>query len=362
MWRHEILHSSVGDVRVALLSSGETPNFTLSENSLAVPFDFAARHGLSVGDHITILVNGDTRSLKVANLHDGTVFGDAIVSFFGIRGGSNIFLYQANPGERHQDILRYATRVFPARSIEDVNSTSKLAQEIVGANYSPGSKARFELITFITIAYLSTSLLAFLERRKVLAILKSIGLRTRELVSIIAGENSIAPLLAGLMGAALSIVVLLILSATGAGLRPSTSLIVGAVLGIVPAVIIGIAVPARFTQMATVNQLLFERPIPLFYSQVKGLNRRYPPLEMDIARGVRFIRLDVVDGQFAGFIFRKEGDSVKLGEVIAVETDWAGLRVKEYVAPATGVIIRLQQETGFVGVMPENKLTVGGGE
>ena len=359
-WRREVLPSSLGNVLFSLLSEGFTPRFTLTQDTAAIPQGLAEGLSLAVGDDITITLGAEERTLTIAHVHDGLIFGDSLVALTAMSGGRNTFLYSEDPLEQRADLIRYANRVFPAGSLEDVNTTSALAKEIVGANYAPAATARMELIGFITIAYLSTSLLAFLERRKILAILKATGLRARELMAIIAGENIIAPCLAAIIGAGVSTGILYWLRAAGTGLAPATGLIVTSVLGIVPAVVVGIIVPARFTQMASVNQLLFEQPIPMFYAQIKGLHRRYPAIEVEVERGVRFIRLDVDNGEFFGFIFRKVGDTVKVGEVLAVQNDWAGLRVREYIAPISGVITRLQAETGFIGIMPENLLRVGG--
>lgn len=363
-WRSEVLPSSIGNVLFSLLSEGSTPAFTLAENTVAIPQGLAEDFSLSVGDSITVKVGAEERRLTITHLHDGQVFGDSLVAFTATSGGRNAFLYSEDPAELRSDLIRYALRVFPPGlgTLEDADTTSALAQEIVGANYAPAGKARAELIGFITIAYLSTSLLAFLERRRVLAILKATGLKASELMAIIAGENIIAPALAAILGVGFSTGALLWLRAAGTGLNPTTWLIVSSVLGIVPAVFVGIIIPARFTQMATVNQLLFERPIPMFYAQIKGLHRRYPAIEAEMERGVTFIRLDVDSGEFFGFIFRKVGDTVKVGEVLAVQNDWAGLRVREYVAPISGVIVRLQEETGFIGIMPENLLRIGGSQ
>ncbi|MBS3950034.1 MAG: hypothetical protein KGZ53_05165 [Peptococcaceae bacterium] len=361
-WRREVLPSSLGSVLFSLLSEGFIPTFTLTQDTVAIPQGLAESFSLSVGEDITIKLGAEERRLKITHVHDGLVFGDSLVALTAISGGRNAFLYSEDPAELRSDLIRYAHRVFPQGALEDVESTTALAQEIVGANYAPAAKARVELMGFVTIAYLSSSLLAFLERRRVLAILKATGLKASELMAIIAGENSIAPGFAAILGLGVSTGVLLWLRAVGTGLTPTIGLIVSSVLGIVPAVVVGIIIPARFTQMATVNQLLFEQPIPMFYAQIRGLQRRYPAIETEVERGVRFVRLDVDNGEFFGFIFRKVGDTVKAGEVLAVQNDWAGLRVREYVAPVSGVVVRLQEETGFIGIMPENHLRVGGSE
>jgi hypothetical protein len=349
-WQNRTLDTSIGSVKVAVLDRTDNPFLQFGVGEVAVPRSLALTRGLEPGDTVLVHNGGGFNAYSVSSVHDEPLFRDSLVLYMGPNEQQTHFLYAPQASERPEDVLRYMRRLYPGASILDVHSSNVLARNIIAANYSPGAKARVELISFVTLAFLSASLLAFLERRKVLAILKAMGLRSNELARIIAGEGLLAPVLGALSGGLFSALLLWWLEAAGMGVSPTVQLMVVSVLSIVPAALIGIMVPARFAQVATVNQLLLEQPIPLMHAEVRGLRRRWPALEPMMEKGIKFVKLEMVQGHFQGFIFRKEGDMVKEGEVLAVSTEWWGLRVKEYLSPATGEIVFFNTESGFFGV------------
>lgn len=354
-WGSTVLRTSLGDSLVAVLDDAAADYFGLAPGTGLVPSVIANAKGISEGDYISVLGNTGMIQIEVASIAENGLFGQRLV--FADPGGlyslQQYFLYVANDGERIEDVQRYLLRLYGAGYVNDSNRGQALAQEIVDASYSPGVKARLELTSFITLAFLSAALLSFLDRRRILAILKAMGLRSREMAGIIAGEGLLAPFFGAIIGALVSSALLWWMDRAGLGVSWSLRLVLISMLSIAPAAIIGIAIPARFAQVATVNQLLFERPIPLMTATVKGLRRRWPSLEPMMAQGVKFVKLDVVQGHFEGIIFRKQGDMVKEGEVLAVSSEWWGLRTKEFLAPATGKIVFFNQESGFFGVKQE---------
>ncbi|HSL93314.1 MAG TPA: hypothetical protein VK905_01795 [Bacillota bacterium] len=354
-WGNVVLRTSLGDVVTSVLDSEASAYFELEPGTVLVPALLAESRGVSVGDTVTVMSNLGMLEMPVVGIGDDPLFGQRLVIADpgGLSHLQQSFLYVARDGERIEDVERYMGRLYPRASISDSNRGQSLAKEIVDASYSPGSRARLELTSFITLAFLSASLLSFLDRRKILAILKSMGLRASELAAIIAGEGMFAPILGALAGGLISSLLLMWMARAGLGVAWSWRLIITSMLSIAPAALIGLAIPARFAQVASVNQLLFERPIPLMTATVNGLRRRWPSLEPMIAQGVKFIKLDVVQGYFEGIIFRKLGDMVKEGEVLAVSTEWWGLRTKEFVSPATGKIVFFNEEAGFFGIKPE---------
>lgn len=100
----------------------------------------------------------------------------------------------------------------------------------------------------------------------------------------------------------------------------------------------------------TVNEMMFERPIAMIRETSSSLRRRLPQLEALTNRGAHFIQLDTIDGHFDGFIFRKLGDQVRAGEVIALTVWWWGIKTKEYVSPVNGTIVYFQREAGIIGI------------
>ena len=354
-WGNLVLQTSLGDVLAAVLDGDASSYFKLEAGSVLVPVSLATAREITPGDTLTVAGNHGALKLTVVGISHDPLLGErlAIADPGGLSRMQQQFLYSARPGERVEDVLRYLNRLYPGARVSDSGRSQSLAREIVQARYSPGARARLELTSFITIAFLSASLLSFLDRRKILAILKAMGLRAPELSAIIAGEGMFAPVIGALSGGIISVLLLAWMDRAGLGVSWSWRLIVTSALSIVPAAVIGLAVPVRLAQVASVNQLLFERPIPLMTTRVSDLHRRWPSLEPMMEQGVKFIKLDVVHGYFEGIIFRKQGDMVREGEVLAVSSEWWGLRTKEFVSPATGRIVLFNQEAGFFGIKPE---------
>jgi len=212
--------------------------------------------------------------------------------------------------------------------------------------------AQVSLIGFLTVAFLTAKILSFLDGRRTLAILKATGLKNNEVAAVIAAEALLAPIIGSFVGLLSGWVVLNALTQQGLGLSLTPAIALSSVTSTLPAILLGIAVPSRFAQLATVVELLYERSIPLFRERIKTVTRPIPALDAFISQGAHFLKLEMVDGEFEGIVFRGFGDAVKEGEVIAHGTSWWGLKATEYVAPLDGVIVHFQEETGVVGVGP----------
>ena len=119
--------------------------------------------------------------------------------------------------------------------------------------------------------------------------------------------------------------------------------------------LIGLLLPGRFLTQAGVNQLMFERPVPLVYRRVRQPRARLLGFEPVLERGAKAVKLDITEGQFNGFVFAKVGKEVKEGEVVARLESWWGMVVTEYLAPATGKIVIVCMQSGVVVVAPEGK-------
>lgn len=356
-WSLTSVSTSLGEVPAAVLDEEAARYLSLPQGSVLLPRALAEARGASVGDSVLLRLGNHAFTAQVAGLHEDPLLGNRMVTeaVGALLPDQSVFIYTPVPGERPEDVARYMSRLYPGETVSTHTRGQALARGIIASSYSPGNRARLELMSFITLAFLSAALFSFLERRRLLAILKAMGLKSREMAGIIAGEGLLAPIIGAVAGSSISAALLWWMNRAGSGIGLSLPIILVSVAGIIPATIIGIAIPARFAQVASVNQLLFERPIPLMMSSVNGLRRRWPSLEPMMAQGVKFIKLDVVQGYFEGFIFRHEGDMVKEGEVLALGNEWWGLRVKEYLAPATGRIVFFNEESGFYGIKPEER-------
>ena len=191
-----------------------------------------------------------------------------------------------------------------------------------------------------------------MDGRKTLAILKAMGLKNNEVAGVMVTESLVAPIVGIILGVMLGWGALVVMAHNGTGLIFTWTIVLSAIGSIMPALLVGTFIPSRFAQVATVIALMLERSIPLFCDRVKTISQLYPQLEEHRAKGVHFLKLDIIDGVFDGFIFRHQGDTVKRGEVIAHGSTWWGLKFREYVAPIDGTVMLFQKDTGFIGIAP----------
>lgn len=350
-WQTGVVDTSHGRLPVAMVTQDTGLNLGIGSAEVLVPQVLASEHNLAVGDKLVVVTKGAHAQFTVAQVHDGTIYGQRIVVWDKNALAPNVFLYRHESGAASAAVTSLR-RTYPAGIIAYSGSTRSAAEEVIDAVYSPGIRARFGVILFITIAFLTVTLFSFLGKRKVLAIVKSLGLRSWEMVTLLFYEAVLPPLFGSLLGCGLAYVTLRWMISAGQQFAIDGSVFISSALSIWPAVAIGIAIPARFTQVATVNQLLYERPVPFQTVIIKELGKRISALDVYTSQGIEFIHLQMEYGHFNGSVFRRLGDYVKQGEVLAVEERWWGLQVVEYHAPITGYIVYFQDELGLVGVSP----------
>lgn len=121
--------------------------------------------------------------------------------------------------------------------------------------------------------------------------------------------------------------------------------------------------PTVTAKVATVNQLLFTRTIPIVTITIDSLQRPYSwLLEREQKEGVRLLHLDVVDGVLEGIKLKGTGDRVKRGEVVATQTTMFGLKYCEWCSPVHGQIIDYNPASGYMVFKPYEPLTKATGD
>jgi len=352
-WQTGVVNTSHGRLPVAMVTQDEGLNLGITSAEVLIPQTLATLHNLALGDKLVIITAGEYTQFTIAQVHDGTLYGQRLVIWDKNAAVSNVFLFR-HESNALSAAVAYLRRTYAEGVFAYSGSTRSAAQEVIDAVYSPGIRARLGVILFISLAFLTVTLFSFLAKRRALAIVKSLGLRTWEMVALLSYEAVLPPLFGSLLGCGLAFVTLRWMISAGQQFIIDGSVFANAALSIWPAVALGIAIPARFTQVATVNQLLFERPVPIQTVIVKELGKRISALDVFTSQGTEFIHLQMEYGYFNGSVFRRLGDYVKQGEVIAVEERWWGLQVVEYHAPITGCITYFQDELGLVGVSPDS--------
>ncbi len=148
-------------------------------------------------------------------------------------------------------------------------SAEVLAEGILAQTYMPGFGIMTMVFIFSGIGLFTSSSLAFLDRRRDLAILKTIGLENRGVVSLFLIEQgviAVAGLAFGLTVAGIAVARMATYIPASQGLTAGS--IVKAVIAGLAIQGAGVVVPALAARIATVNQLLFDQPIPLYYRRV----------------------------------------------------------------------------------------------
>jgi len=367
-WYEDTVPSNIGSLSVAYVdyAFGSKPP---RAGEVAIHRNVAQAFGLSNGDYISLYPQGRELRFTVGDIFTNTGFdsgidiGEGILVHTGEVQKNTHFLYKRTPGYLNMSDSAVVATIagnWHSRAdarVELASTANSLGKLLVRSSFAVLSQARFTLMAFLCLAFLTAKLLSFMDNRKMVAILKALGLKRLEVAFSLAKGAMIAPLLGTLLGALLSIAVLSLLKSMGHDLVVTPAIRLKAMVAVVPAVSLGLLVPARMAQVGTVNELLFERPVALFREKVSTLRQVQPGLEPLVSQGVHFVKIEKVDGVFDGFIFRQLGDTVQAGEVMALDCGWWGMKVKEYVAPVTGTVVYYEEETGVIGVGPTEMLT-----
>ena len=362
-WLHAVTPSNLGDLPVTYLdlTLGDF-GFAPEAGSAAIHENVARRLGINLGDEITLYPRGGTPlAVRVTDVYSARPFrsavhfGETIVVRTGAAQQNSHFLYWQIPGTTTREaIVRSALAGIHSRgsAVRAMNESDPMASQFVESGYNIIVQARMTLVFFLAIAFLTAKLLAYLDNRRILAILKALGLRRRQLAASISGESLLPPLAGSLLGGAAAVTLLGLTRRYGFDMPLSGGSLVSAMLMVLPAVAPGVLVPARLAQVSTVNELLLGRPAPLVRDYTTSASQRYPAMDGLAARGVKVLKLETIEGHFDGYIFRHLGDRVQAGEVIALQHSWWGLKTKSYASPIDGVIVYFETYTGMIGVAP----------
>lgn len=359
-WYKAVTPSNLGHLPITYI---DTTNGTLhlDDNVAAIHESVAHRLGLRLGDELTLYRQDTPLTVKIIEVFPATPFdlgidlGEAVLVHTGESEENLHFLYQQT-GIGALNISRTKASVLalhsPGSTITSFYDADPMGAMIVRSNYNVVAQAKFSLLLLLTLAFLTAKLLSYMDIRRMLAILKALGLRNNQVCFTILAEAALSPLFGVLLGGATSTVILKALNSAGYNMPYSPLSIFIAIVMVFPAVALGVMIPARFAQVSNVNELLYERQVPLFTESVDRVLRHYPQLDFLVKSGVHLIRLNVSSGEFEGFIFRRLSDTVQTGEVIAHERRWWGLQTVDYCSPVTGTIVYFDEHTGMIGIQP----------
>ncbi len=341
------------------LSGMDCPAPNPAPGELWVPSELAGKWDLQPGDELYLALNIDGRSyeqtLTITGMYDAGNYDQTMLvnrQWLSRQIGQQITgmertIYRVPPGGMTEFIDYMSWRSNVKLITPDIGA--QVAREMVDRSYAAGSQARMLMVVFLVLGAGTIGMLSFMDGKRELSVLKSLGLRPKELGALFAVEgifNGVLGLTAGVALAMLTTRLLPFPTTVRAADVGNTCLLV------LVSYMLGISLPYLLASKATVNELLLDRPIPLIRKYIKGLSRRYPALEGRIEAGLRCLKLGSDDGVYEGIIFRKPGESVKIGETVAWERYAWGLGEKHFIAPCDGEVLECDQRHGIIAIKP----------
>lgn len=230
---------------------------------------------------------------------------------------------------------------------------------LMKAVQSPGQWVLLLVFVFMAVSVLTINLMTFLERKQELAVLKTLGISDFQLSFVLFLELFMAGILGFLFGTLIiSFVSLLIPSYFADSSASISGLFLKNGLLTVLFFLVAVLYPLLLAKVASVNQLLYAREIPLVVAQYDHIIS--PPMdwvrEMQQEK-VQMLKMTVIDGKSLSVILKVPGEKVKKGEVVAFMSSIAGFYYQEWLAPCDGVIQSFETANGKYVIKPEDPLT-----
>lgn len=266
--------------------------------------------------------------------------------------GYNVFLYNSVEQLQLRPALDALNRFYPDALVMTSQHAQTVAQQAVRDTYQGFGNLVLLIFVFLTLGVLTALLLSFIDSKRELSVLKSLGLMPKELMGLFLINGLVTAIAGFLLGIGLAFLAGNIMQTRGVMISIAPQHIISLAWRVTIAYALAIAVPAGLALKATVNQLLYDQPIPLLSYRVTTLKRHRLLFEEELAHGWQIVQLPVIDGVLEGFIFKSKGDQVKVGEVIGFSPGWWGLTYTEYVATIDGEVERWQEDSGILTIKP----------
>lgn len=269
------------------LLGGAGPGMPCPDEVL-VPQELAGRMGLAAGDEFALVPPAATAgrfALRVSGLHAAAddILRDCLVtrlSATGPRPNSLLVWTRSEAAARSLASLLELEHGGPSRplmrrmddpSVLIAATPASLSGEVLAQTYMPGVSALGLVFGFCGIGLFCITSLSFMDRRRDLAILKTVGLESQGLVVLLLIEQGLVAVCGVTLGTLLALALLVRLGGLFPGPAVLTALTVfrGAVIG---SFVLGAAVilPGALARAATVNQLLYNLPVSLYRQRVGG--------------------------------------------------------------------------------------------
>ena len=337
---------------------------------LVLPSDYAKNAGLNIGDKVVLSARQNPKRVFLDVTLVGTYESNVSitpalahisdVSFLRGVDSSNRYLvnYNRNTEELNdplalQYLVEWMHNAYPGATILSNIAPSSMAQALLTRILSPGNGLLLLIFAFAGIGTLTVAFMTFLERRREIAALKSVGLSNNQMVALLGLEYLYAAS-AGLLCGVLIVGAMFLrfpwLQAVGTHLRGL------ALQGALSACIImaaALAFPVATACVATVNQLLFARTIPLHTVRTNHMTTPEGWLVLlEQQENLRILRFPTSVEQEDFICYKTQGDTVKRGEVVASMESMGGLQIHEWASWCDGIVTDSGEHTHIFIIAP----------
>ena len=338
---------------------------------LVLPNELAQRYQIQVGDKIPVYtVFSEGLQLKAEftlvgifepdyQLAQPLILKQDALQLM-LRPQANRFMIEYDRSEAELiHLVEWMKTAYPKGTFLYSTVTYEMANNVLKQIFQPGQWLLVLIFMFMGIGVLTVSLITFLERRRELAVMKSIGVSNVQIVYALALEQGTA----GVIGVLTGVLIVFQLGQQISWFSQVTMSDLylymgqGALFTLI-VLVAGISFPTILAKVATVNQLLFARNIPIVNTHIDHLAK--PTgwiLYREMQENLHFLRFDMVDGRLEGVLLKAVGDQVKQGEVIATQEMYFGLRYHEWKSPCDGVVAEYNANSGHMGILPEDPNT-----
>ncbi|MCL2498581.1 MAG: hypothetical protein FWF06_08235 [Symbiobacteriaceae bacterium] len=326
----------------------------MQRGEILLPLSYVTQGGLALGDTLVLSVNLnlERRYLELTLVGIYREEGDYAPAVLHLEDLQ--LLYPHTPLNRYLInydrlqgeatllfLVEWMSSAYPGALLLCDHLPRMVSQTLLSRIMQPGAGLLVLIFTFMGIGVWTVALMTFLERRKEIASLKSIGISNSQMVTLNCLEYGISTVAGWTLGVTLVLVMgqqfSWLQETEGAALR--RFLFQG---GTSSFVVMAVAVlfPTLTARVATVNQLLYARVIPLRIIKTRSLPRAQGWLVLRERReNVRILQMPTPQSEPSFICFKNVGDFVKEGEVVGAIELYGGLVLQEWAAWVDGEVV-----------------------
>lgn len=339
-----------------------------NEGEIVLPQAFLREHSLELGQGIVLTTaprgigrRTVQRAFTIVGAYEGLDVAYALCAVNDAEHlrdyiGPNRFLFTwLWSKDRLDEALVYLKRIYPYATFLHPHTPSERSVSLLSQSSGAGQNLLWLVTLFVGIGVLTIAMTTFLKRRQEIASLKTVGLDEKQLTTLLSLEYALA-VLAGLTLGCFGIAASRLFFPWLVELNFLTFMRVLSIaaLHMLSASIFGVLFPILTARVATVNQLLFARRIPLGKSQYDHMTKPTPELVYrERTRNERIVRLLPFSESPSLLLMKALHDPVKKGEVVATDETLFGFYTLEWLAPCDGTICAIEPN-GIVAIRPCN--------